>query len=206
MFVALKTMARTPVRACALVLLGGAAIGALLGCTLRAENDTTGNNNRGEEDMATATFAAGCFWGVEATFRDVKGVTDTEVGYTGGDVPNPTYEEVCTGETGHAEAVRVNYDPEVVTYEELLDVFWGCHNPTTRNRQGPDVGTQYRSVIFYHTPEQEEAARASKKELNESDAYDRPIVTRIRPAETFYRAEEYHQQYLEKQGGISCGL
>ena len=156
--------------------------------------------------MATATFAAGCFWGVEATFRDVKGVTDTEVGYTGGHVENPTYKQVCTGNTGHAEAVKVEYDPDVVSYGELLEVFWNCHNPTTKNRQGPDVGTQYRSVIFYHTPEQEKAARESKKALDESDEYDRPIVTHIEPAEEFYRAEEYHQQYLEKQGGASCGI
>jgi len=156
--------------------------------------------------MATATFAAGCFWGVEHTFRQVDGVTDTTVGYTGGHTENPTYREVCSGTTGHAEAVRVEYDPEVVSYDELLEVFWDSHNPTTRNRQGPDVGEQYRSVIFYHTPEQEQAARRSKKELDESGEYDRPIVTDIRPAQEFYRAEEYHQQYLEKQGRSSCGI
>ena len=156
--------------------------------------------------MATATFAAGCFWGVEHTFRQVDGVTDTTVGYTGGHTENPTYREVCSGTTGHAEAVRVEYDPEVVSYDELLEVFWDCHNPTTRNRQGPDVGEQYRSVIFYHTPEQEQAARKSKKQLDESGEYDRPIVTDIRPAQEFYRAEEYHQQYLEKQGRSSCGI
>ncbi|GIW81388.1 MAG: peptide methionine sulfoxide reductase MsrA [Gemmatales bacterium] len=152
--------------------------------------------------MAKATFGAGCFWGVEATFRRVKGVTATAVGYEGGTLENPTYEDVCSDATGHAEVVEIDYDPQQVSYEELLDVFWKCHDPTTLNRQGPDVGTQYRSVIFYHTPEQEAAARAS---LEKAQArFARPIVTQILPAQTFWRAEEYHQQYLEKHGRFSC--
>jgi peptide-methionine (S)-S-oxide reductase len=147
-----------------------------------------------------ATFAAGCFWGVEATFQRVKGVISTQVGYTGGHRANPTYREVCTGLTGHAEALEIIFDPAQVSYEQLLDIFWNEHDPTTLNRQGPDVGTQYRSAIFYHTPEQEAAARASKEKLQASDRYSRPIVTEIIPASEFYRAEEYHQQYFEKQG------
>jgi len=179
---------------------------ALSGCIVDAGGAGSPGSSKGDKNMATATFAAGCFWGVEQTFRQVEGVTDTTVGYTGGHTENPTYREVCSGETGHAEAVRVTYDTNVVSYEELLEVFWDCHNPTTRNRQGPDVGEQYRSVIFYHNAEQEEAARKAKKELDESDEYDSPIVTAIRPAEEFYRAEEYHQQYMEKQGGGWCPL
>jgi peptide-methionine (S)-S-oxide reductase len=159
---------------------------------------------RGGKPMAMATFAAGCFWGVEETFRNVKGVTDTVVGYTGGDFPNPTYEAVCSGKTGHVEAVQVTYDPSAVTYEQLLDVFWKCHDPTTPNRQGPDVGTNYRSAIFYHTPEQQAAALASKAALEKSGAFSRPIVTSIEPAKTFWRAEEYHQRYLEKHGLAAC--
>ena len=154
--------------------------------------------------MDRAVFGAGCFWGVEAAFREVRGVKSTAVGYSGGTVKNPTYKDVCTGRTGHAEAVKVEYDPAEVSYEELLDVFWGCHDPTTLNRQGPDVGTQYRSAIFFHTPEQEVAAKASKEHLQASDHYTRPIVTEIIPASEFYRAEEYHQQYLEKLGQASC--
>lgn len=150
--------------------------------------------------MEKATFAAGCFWGVEETFRVVPGVISTMVGYTGGSVASPTYEQVCTGRTGHAEAVQVIYDPEQVSYEHLLAVFWNSHNPTTQNRQGPDVGTQYRSAIFFHTPEQEDAARASKEQLERAGQYRSPIVTEITPASTFYPAEEYHQQYVAKQG------
>jgi peptide-methionine (S)-S-oxide reductase len=156
------------------------------------------------EGCEVATFAAGCFWGVEAAFRQVKGVVDTCVGYTGGSVANPTYKLVCTGRTGHAEAVQIVYDPSVVTYQELLDVFWNCHDPTTPNRQGPDVGTQYRSAIFYHTPEQESAAKASKERLERSGRFKRPIVTQIVPEAELYRAEEYHQRYLEKHGQVSC--
>jgi len=151
-----------------------------------------------------ATFGAGCFWGVEADFRKVSGVVDTEVGYAGGWMTNPTYKDVCTDMTGHAEVVRVTYDPAVVTYEQLLEVFFSIHDPTTLNRQGPDFGKQYRSVIFYHTDEQETAARAMKKRLEESGKYRRPIVTAIEPAGSYYRAEDYHQRYLEKRGIAHC--
>ncbi|HOJ34870.1 MAG TPA: peptide-methionine (S)-S-oxide reductase MsrA [Candidatus Hydrogenedentes bacterium] len=154
--------------------------------------------------LERATFAAGCFWGVEATFRSVKGVVSTSVGYTGGWTENPTYEMVCTDKTGHAEAVEVVFDPQVVSYEDLLNVFWECHDPTQKNRQGPDIGTQYRSAIFYHSPEQEEAGRRSKEQLEKSGKYKRPIVTEIVPASMFWRAEEYHQQYLEKRGLATC--
>jgi peptide methionine sulfoxide reductase msrA/msrB len=154
----------------------------------------------------TATFAAGCFWGVEATFRQIKGVKATTVGYTGGELENPTYADVCTDRTGHAEAVEVEYDPAAVSYEQLLKVFWENHDPTTVNRQGPDVGTQYRSAIFYHTPQQKTAAEAAKQALAASGKYKREIATQIVPAQNFWKAEEYHQQYLEKCGGASCHL
>ncbi len=154
--------------------------------------------------MEKATFGAGCFWGVEAAFRNVKGVKTTAVGYSGGTLKNPTYEDVCTGLTGHAEVVQVSYDQAEVSYQELLDVFWDIHDPTTPNRQGPDVGTQYRSAIFFHTPEQEAAARASKENLEAGGRYPRPVATEITPAAEFYRAEEYHQQYLEKRGQAHC--
>ncbi|MFQ5893317.1 MAG: peptide-methionine (S)-S-oxide reductase MsrA [Nitrospinota bacterium] len=150
--------------------------------------------------MEKATFGAGCFWGVEAAFRRVKGVTSTSVGYMGGTLEDPTYEDVCTGQTGHAEVVQVEYDPSQVSYEELLTVFWTIHDPTTLNRQGPDAGTQYRSVVFFHTPEQEAAAKASKEALQRSGRFPRDVVTEITPASGYYRAEAYHQQYLEKQG------
>jgi peptide-methionine (S)-S-oxide reductase len=153
-----------------------------------------------------ATFAAGCFWGVEETFREVPGVVATQVGYCGGKTKNPTYEDVCTDTTGHAEAVEVEFDPAKVSYDKLLDVFWANHDPTTPNSQGPDFGTQYRSVIFYHTPEQQAAAQASKEKLEASGRFRRPIVTQIVPAATFYRAEEYHQQYLEKRGLRECHI
>jgi len=156
--------------------------------------------------MAKATFAAGCFWGVEATFRQIPGVTATRVGYTGGDFKNPTYKDVCTNNTGHAEAVEVEYDPAQVSYQDLLNVFWENHDPTQLNRQGPDFGTQYRSAIFYHSPEQEQAARASKQALEDSHQFSRPIVTQIVPAVTFYEAEDYHQQYLEKRGLATCHI
>jgi peptide-methionine (S)-S-oxide reductase len=156
--------------------------------------------------MARATFGAGCFWGVEAKFRAVKGVTATAVGYEGGKTDNPSYRDVCSDTTGHAEVVEVDYDPALVSYEQLLDLFWNSHDPTTLNRQGPDWGTQYRSVIFYHTPEQQAAALASKERVQASGRYRRPVVTAIEPAGTFWRAEEYHQQYLEKRGGGSCHL
>jgi peptide-methionine (S)-S-oxide reductase len=156
--------------------------------------------------MAKATFAAGCFWGVEATFRQLPGVTSTRVGYTGGATENPTYKDVCTDRTGHAEAVEVDYDPTKLPYERLLDVFWENHDPTQLNRQGPDYGTQYRSAIFFHSPEQEAAARASREELEKSGHYRKPIVTQIVPATTFYEGEDYHQQYLEKRGLASCHI
>jgi peptide-methionine (S)-S-oxide reductase len=156
--------------------------------------------------MAQATFAAGCFWGVEAAFRRVPGVLSTRAGYIGGSVPNPSYEEVCSHRTGHAEAVEVDYDAARVSYDELLKVFWEEHDPTQLNRQGPDVGDQYRSAIFVHDAEQEAAAQASKARLAQSGRFHRPIVTQIAPAPTFYPAEDYHQQYLEKQGLATCHL
>ena len=156
--------------------------------------------------MAKATFAAGCFWGVEATFRQLPGVTSTRVGYTGGKTVNPTYKEVCTDRTGHAEAVEIEYDPAKISYEKLLEVFWENHDPTQLNRQGPDFGTQYRSAIFFHDAAQETAAHASKQRLEQSQRYSKPIVTQIVPAETFYEAEDYHQQYLEKKGLASCHI
>lgn len=156
--------------------------------------------------MAKATFAAGCFWGVEATFRQLPGVTSTRVGYTGGRMPHPTYEDVCTDRTGHAEAVEIEYDPAKLSYEQLLNVFWENHDPTTPNRQGPDWGTQYRSAIFFHTPEQEAAAKASKEQLENSGKFRNQIVTQIVPATTFYPAEGYHQQYLEKRGLATCHI
>ena len=156
--------------------------------------------------MAKATFAAGCFWGVEATFRQLPGVISTRVGYTGGNSVNPTYQDVCTDSTGHAEAVEVDYDPAKISYEQLLDVFWENHDPTQLNRQGPDWGTQYRSGIFFHSPEQEIAAKRSKKNLEESGRFNKPVVTQIVPATNFYEAEDYHQQYLEKRGLASCHI
>lgn len=156
--------------------------------------------------MEKATFGAGCFWGVEATFRQINGVTSTAVGYMGGTLQNPSYKDVCTDRTGHAEVVQVEYDPSVVSYNELLKVFWQNHNPTTLNRQGPDIGTQYRSAIFFHSPEQEAAARASRDELESAGVFKRPIVTQIVPAQDFWRAEEYHQQYLEKRGLSHCSI
>jgi peptide-methionine (S)-S-oxide reductase len=148
-----------------------------------------------------ATFGAGCFWEPEETFRKVDGVTSTSVGYMGGSLENPTYEEVCTGRTGHAEVVDVEFDPSRIAYEELLEIFWACHDPTTLNRQGPDFGTQYRSVLFFYSPEQEAAARASKEKLERSGRYRREIVTEITPASTYFPAEEYHQRYVEKRRG-----
>ena len=167
-----------------------------------AKNVTRFNSMKTEQ----ATFAAGCFWGVEETFRILPGVISTEVGYSGGKGENPSYEEVCSDATGHAEAVRVEFDPEKVSYEQLLEVFWNNHNPTTPNQQGPDHGTQYRSVIFYHTPEQQQLAEKSKLALEESRKWRNPIVTQIVPDAPFYRAEEHHQKYLEKRGLDSCHL
>ena len=156
--------------------------------------------------MDTATFGAGCFWGVEAAFRKIPGVISTTVGYGGGKKENPTYQEVCTDTTSHAELVEVTFDPAKVSYEQLLEVFWQNHDPTTRNRQGPDIGSQYRSVIFYHSPAQEAAARAAKEKLDKSGKFRRPIVTEIAPTPPFYKAEEYHQRYLEKHGLATCHI
>src|SRR3982750_1883203 len=153
-----------------------------------------------------ATFGAGCFWGVEETFRNLKGVLSTSAGYPGGTQENTTYRDVCTDKTGHAEVVEVEFDPSQVSYDQLLDIFWANHNPTTLNRQGPDVGDQYRSVIFYHSPEQQAAAEASKARLEKSGRFKNPIVTFIQPAPRFYRAEEYHQRYLEKRGLAHCAI
>jgi peptide-methionine (S)-S-oxide reductase len=156
--------------------------------------------------MAKATFAAGCFWGVEAAYRQVPGVISTAVGYEGGTLDNPTYRDVCTHRTGHAEVVEVEYDPARVSYERLLEVFWENHDPTQKNRQGPDVGTQYRSAIFFHDPGQEAAARASLEKLEKSGRYRKPVVTEIIPATTIWKAEDYHQQYLEKKGLSTCKI
>lgn len=156
--------------------------------------------------MKKATFGAGCFWGVEEAFRRIEGVTGAAVGYLGGTLEDPTYEDVCTGRTGHAEVVQVEYDPSRVSFERLLDVFWESHDPTTLNRQGPDVGTQYRSAVFFHDEEQEAEATASKERMNASGRFRRPIVTEITRATPFYRAEDYHQQYLAKRGRSSCHL
>ena len=153
-----------------------------------------------------ATFGAGCFWGVEAVFRQTNGVKDAAVGYAGGKTQNPTYEDVCSDATDHAEVVEIVFDPSEISYAELLDVFWRNHDPTTRNRQGPDVGSQYRSVVFYHSPEQKAAAEAKLAELEKGGRFRRPIVTLIEPAPTFYRAEEYHQQYLAKHGRTHCAI
>src|SRR5580700_3303827 len=156
--------------------------------------------------MEKATFGAGCFWGVEAAFRQIKGVKSTAVGYMGGKLKDPTYQDVCTDRTGHAEVVQVEFNPSEVSYQELLRVFWDNHDPTTLNRQGPDTGTQYRSAIFFHDAEQEKAARDSKAILEREGVFKRPIVTQIQPASAFYRAEEYQQQYFEKQGIRSCHI
>lgn len=153
-----------------------------------------------------ATFGAGCFWGVEAAFRQVEGVVATAAGFSGGDLENPSYRDVCSGTTGHAEVVQVDFDPARVSYEQLLDVFWENHDPTQLNRQGPDVGSQYRSVVFYHSEAQRLAAEISKQTLADSGRYQSAIVTSIEPASTFYLAEDYHQQYLEKRGLATCRI
>ncbi len=156
--------------------------------------------------MEKATFGAGCFWGVEQTFRETKGVTSAVSGYAGGATENPTYQEVCSHGTGHAEVVEVKFDPAIVTYQQLLEVFWANHDPTTLNRQGPDVGDQYRSVVFFHSPEQKTAAEESKAAVGKSGKFRRPIVTQIESAPTFYPAEDYHQRYLEKRGMTHCSI
>ena len=162
------------------------------------------DKNQQKNQLKKATFGAGCFWGVEAAFRELEGVVSTAVGYEGGHFDNPTYQDVCSGQTGHAEVVEVIYNPKIISYKELLDLFWKIHDPTTLNRQGPDLGVQYRSVIFYHDQEQEKIARESKKSLQVSGSYKNKIVTQIEPAAIFWKAEEYHQQYLEKTGQRSC--
>lgn len=164
--------------------------------------DTTRTTTTAEK----ATFGAGCFWGVEAAFRQIPGVLSTQVGYSGGQTANPSYRDVCSHTTGHAEVVEVTYDPARVSYDDLLRVFWESHDPTQLNRQGPDVGDQYRTVIFYHSPEQAAAAETSKATEERSGRHRRPVVTQIVPAEQFYRAEDYHQQYLEKRGLSTCHI
>lgn len=164
------------------------------------------NGTTSETHEAKATFGAGCFWGVEAAYRQIAGVLSTSVGYLGGTMTNPTYRDVCTGRTGHAEVVQVTYDPSRVTYDDLLTVFWENHDPTTLNRQGPDVGPQYRSAIFYHDEAQKASAESSKDERDRSGRYRKPIVTEITPATEYYEAEDYHQQYLEKRGLSSCHI
>ena len=160
--------------------------------------------NEGVTNMQYALFGAGCFWGVEAAFRSLEGVLDAECGYAGGNLENPSYKQVCNGDTGHAEVVRVAFDPAKVSYQKLLDVFWKIHDPTQVNRQGPDIGSQYRSVIFTQNPEQHDVAIQSKSDLDKSGRFNRPIATEILSAPVFYRAEEYHQRYFEKTGRQSC--
>ena len=157
-----------------------------------------------ENNLEKATFAAGCFWGVEEAFLKMKGVKSTRVGYTGGNFPDPSCEDVCTDKTGHTEAIELEFDPNEISYKELLNFFWSIHNPTTKNRQGFDIGSQYSSTIFYHDPEQEKIARKSKQELDDSNSFQNKIITEIVPAATFYQAEDYHQKYYQKIGGASC--
>ena len=190
---------------------GAVLLGLLAAMTSSCQEKNAMTANKGQSGAGCpaparepALFAAGCFWGVEATFRQVPGVTGTSVGYSGGHTENPTYEQVCSHTTGHAETVRVEFDPSVVTYSQLLDVFWRSHDPTQRNRQGPDVGDQYRSAIFYLTPRQHAAAEVSKAALEESGRFSKPIATLIEPAGRFWPGEEYHQRYLEKHGLASC--
>ncbi len=157
-------------------------------------------------NMEKATFGAGCFWGVEDIFMQIEGVSETNVGYLGGHLKNPTYKEICRTNTGHAEVVEILFDPKIVTYDQLLEIFWKMHNPTTLNRQGPDVGTQYRSAIFYHSDEQKSSAKNSKNTLEKSERFKMPVVTEITKASIFYKAEEYHQEYLKKNGLSNCHI
>ena len=174
---------------------------------IEAKKESAGEEKAGvQAGLAQASFGAGCFWGVESTFREVPGVRETAVGYQGGTLKDPTYEDVCGGDTGHAEVVHVEFDPSKVSYEQLLEVFWTNHDPTTPNRQGPDHGTQYRSVVFYYTPQQKIEAEAFKAKLEKAGKFKRPIVTQIVAAPDFYRAEEYHQRYLEKRGQRHCAI
>ncbi len=199
------------------IALGSVVLGAVLcplGCANQepasapaAGNATTTAKETSKVKTEKATFGAGCFWGVEAEFSKVPGVISTAVGYCGGKTKSPTYKDVCTDETGHAEVIEIEFDPSKVSFEQLVDIFWELHDPTTLNRQGPDYGTQYRSVIFYHSPEQERIAKASKEKLDKSGVFRSPIVTQIAPAPPFYRAEEYHQKYFEKKGmAESCHM
>lgn len=190
----------------AAILFVGAGLGLYTFAEPAWPRDTPAKtSSKGNSTMtAVATFGSGCFWGVEANFRAVKGVIDTSVGFMGGSLEKPSYRDVCTGDTGHAEVVQVTYDPEKVSYKDLLRVFWDNHDPTQHNRQGPDIGEQYRSVIFYYTAEQQQAAMASKEQLEKSGRYAHPIATQIVPAQTFWRAEEYHQRYLEKNNRAQC--
>jgi peptide-methionine (S)-S-oxide reductase len=186
-------------------MLVGFVVGAALvgGCD-RQQRDNPGHVKMNDTAQSEAVFAAGCFWGVEAAFGGVEGVIDTKVGFIGGTVANPTYKQVCRTDTGHAEGVHVIFDPSVVSYEQLLDVFWSCHNPTTINRQGPDVGSQYRSAIFCYSPAQQNLAKASRDAMQNSGKFSGTIVTEIVDASEFYLAEEYHQRYFEKNGGGAC--
>lgn len=176
-----------------------AIVSAAVGCTAKTQtrNSMSAALPKISEKIDTATFGTGCFWCTEAIFESLNGVVKVTSGYSGGQVDNPTYKQVCTGETGHAECVQIQYEPEKITFDELLEVFWQVHDPTTLNRQGADVGTQYRSAIFYHSPEQKERAEHFKAELDKSGAFKNPIVTEIAPASTFYTAEDYHQEYYE---------
>lgn len=197
----------------AFVVQGCRQGGEVQGTTpVKASTIGTAKGSDPKMNWQQATFAGGCFWGVETSFRKIEGVVETQVGYSGGGTKNPTYQEVCSDGTGHAEAVLVTFDPQKVSYAELLDAFWSCHDPTTLNRQGPDEGTQYRSVIFYHDAAQEQVARASLQEVADSGVFTRQlvgageghkIVTQIVPAATFYPAEDYHQQYFEKRGSAA---
>ncbi len=171
-----------------------------------AQENKADKNSVGEQEMEKATFGGGCFWGVEAAFRQINGVVSTSVGYIGGNKENPTYEEVCGKSTGHAEAVEILFDPSQVSYEKLLETFWANHDPTQLNRQGPDIGSQYRSAIFYHSNDQKTAAEKSVESLTAQGIFQRPIVTEIVSAGTYYLAEDYHQQYLEKRGLSTCGI
>ena len=164
------------------------------------------NGTTAETPEAKATFGAGCFWGVEAAYRQIPGVLSTSVGYLGGTMNNPTYRDVCTGRTGHAEVVQVEYDPDIASFDRLLDVFFALHDPTTANRQGPDVGSQYRSVVFYHDEDQKASAEAKIASLTAEKRFRRPIVTQVEPSRAFFRGEEYHQRYLEKHGRASCSI
>lgn len=174
--------------------------GASCGQRKNSETSTPMKDQEIEKGMALATFGNGCFWCTEAIFQQLKGVTKVVSGYAGGKVKNPSYKEVCTGVTGHAEVIQITYDPAVITYPELLEVFWQTHDPTTLNRQGADVGTQYRSVVFYHSEEQKQLAESYKKKLDESGAFDNPIVTEISPLTEYYPAEDYHQNYYKLNG------